>query len=111
MSTPAIRVLSLPGMIPWDAIGAGGVIFLAGDTEWKLSGHAARITREAKRRGLRVHMGRVNSRRRLDVAEMFGCDSADGTYLSFGPDRNLPTLLGWLDDMHRRPSLFAAEAS
>ena len=27
-----------------------------------------------------------------------GCDSVDGTYLTFGPDVNLPRLLDWLED-------------
>lgn len=50
-------------------------------------------------------MGRVNSRTRLGIAEWFGCDSADGTYLAYGPDKNLPRLLRWLDELDRRPSL------
>jgi hypothetical protein len=65
--------------------------------EWKLGAVAAAITVEAKRRGLWVHMGRVNSRGRLDYAASIGCDSADGTYLAYGPDVNLPVLLSWLD--------------
>ncbi len=28
-------------------------------------------------------------------AAAIGCDSADGTYLTFGPDVNLPRLLSW----------------
>ncbi|MFK0156517.1 hypothetical protein ACIQVK_31150 [Streptomyces sp. NPDC090493] len=51
-------------------------------------------------------MGRVNSRIRLGIAEWFGCDTADGTYLAYGPDKNLPKLLSWLDDLDGRPSLF-----
>jgi hypothetical protein len=64
--------------------------------EWKLSAAAAAITAEAKARGKWVHMGRVNSAERLDIAERMGCDSADGTYLAYGPDINLIRLLGWL---------------
>jgi hypothetical protein len=51
--------------------------------------------------GKGTHMGRVNSNRRLQYAATIGCDSADGTYLAFGPDQNLPRLLWWL-----RPTLF-----
>lgn len=43
-----------------------------------------------------MHMGRVNSERRLRYADAIGCDSADGTYLAFGPDVNLPDVLAWL---------------
>lgn len=92
--------------LPWDEF---DVLFLAGSTEWKTGPVAMRLADEAKARGKQVHMGRVNSQRRLRFAEDFGCDSADGTYLAFGPDRNLPTLLAWLDDMRRQPSLFASD--
>jgi hypothetical protein len=66
-------------------------------TEWKTGDVAATVAAEAKRRGLWVHMGRVNSKERVDRAVEMGCDSADGTYLAYGPDVNLPTLLSWLD--------------
>ncbi|MEU2774529.1 hypothetical protein ABZ646_16705 [Streptomyces sp. NPDC007162] len=52
-------------------------------------------------------MGRVNSRIRLGIAEWFGCDTADGTYLAYGPDKNLPKFLSWLRDLGDRPSLLA----
>lgn len=67
--------------------------------EWKLGPAAAAVTREARRRGVWVHMGRVNSFRRLQHAAAIGCHSADGTYLAFGPDKNLDLLLGWLDEI------------
>lgn len=91
------------GLIPWDDL---DVLFLAGDTEWKTGPVAERLSREAKARGKGVHMGRVNSRQRLRTAEWFGCDTADGTYLAFGPDKNLALLTGWLDELHHTPSLF-----
>ncbi len=78
-------------------------LFLGGDTEWKLSDHARAIAGEAKRRGLWVHMGRVNSLRRIEIAVDFGCDSVDGNFLGFGPDANLPQLLHWLETLHGQP--------
>src|SRR5215469_8503463 len=47
--------------VPWDAF---DVLFLGGDTEWKLGSGARRLTRQAAARGMWVHMGRVNSRKR-----------------------------------------------
>ncbi|RPK74484.1 hypothetical protein [Streptomyces sp. ADI95-17] len=94
--------------VPWDAF---DVLFLAGSTEWKIGPIAERLSREAKERGKRVHMGRVNSLRRLRIAEWFGCDTADGTYLAFGPDKNLARLRGWLDELHHTPALFASDTS
>lgn len=100
---PKIRELGYPAAlvaqdgleslaVPW---GAFDVLFIGGTTEWKLGRHARALIREAKMRGKRVHMGRVNSARRYRYAEHIGCDSVDGTYLTFGPDANLPRLLSW----------------
>lgn len=86
--------------LDWDAF---DVLFLGGTTQWKLSHHAKNITREAKRRGKSVHMGRVNSATRIKTAAMWGCDSADGTFLAFGPDKNIPRLLAWLDSLKAEP--------
>lgn len=79
--------------VPWDDF---DVLFIGGDTEWKLGPHARALTAEAKRRGKWVHMGRVNSEKRLRYADAIGCDSADGTYIAFGPNKNLPDVLAWL---------------
>lgn len=91
--------------IPWsefDCLFIGG----AKDDVFKLGPVARALVLEAKRRGKWVHMGRVNSRKRYRYAEAIGCDSADGTYLTFGPDTNLPKLMGWLADLQDRPALF-----
>ncbi|MFD4406671.1 hypothetical protein ACFWPH_28310 [Nocardia sp. NPDC058499] len=77
---------------PWDEIDA---LFLAGDTDWKLSRHAAELAAVAASLGLWVHMGRVNSARRYDTARAFGCHSVDGTYLTKAPGKNLSTVLSW----------------
>lgn len=74
-------------------------LFVGGTTEWKLSEAAYEIAREAKACGKWLHMGRVNSRRRLVAAAVSGYDSADGTYVAFGPDKNLPKLVSWLDEL------------
>lgn len=104
---PRIRSLGYPaalvaqdGMerveVPWDEFDA---LFIGGSTEWKLSRHARTLVGEAKARGKWVHMGRVNSRRRILYAAQIGCDSADGTFLAFGPDVNLPRVMDWLDHL------------
>lgn len=79
--------------IPWHDF---DVAFVGGTTEWKLGPAARELVAEAKRRGKHVHMGRVNSQRRFEYARAIGCDSADGTFLTFGPDTNLPRLLAWM---------------
>lgn len=93
--------------IPWDEF---DVLFLAGSTAWKVGEVARRLTAEAHERGKWVHMGRVNTKERLTRARTFGCDSVDGTYLKWGPDVNLPILLGWLDQARRQPMLYESAA-
>lgn len=83
------------------------VLFLGGTTEWKLGPQAWAIARQ-HRDTKWIHMGRVNSKRRFDTARAMQCHSCDGTYLTFGPDTNLPKLLGWLEDQHRAPMLWEA---
>lgn len=89
--------------VPWRDF---DVAFLGGDTDWKIGPHARRLTADARAHGKRVHMGRVNSRRRLRMAAQMGCHSADGTYLAFGPNTNLPRLLGWLGELDRQEVLW-----
>jgi len=62
--------------IVWPRIDA---LFIGGSTEWKLGPGAEALVREAKDRGKWVHMGRVNSARRIRYAASIGCDSIDGT--------------------------------
>jgi hypothetical protein len=80
--------------VPWDDFDA---LFVGGDTTWKLSPVAASLVAEANRRGRWTHMGRVNSWVRFWYARLISCDSVDGTYLTRGPDINLPKVLRWLD--------------
>lgn len=89
--------------VPWSWF---DVLFIGGSTAWKLGGAARGLAAEAKARGKRVHMGRVNSLARLRYAAAIGCDSADGRFISFGPSLNLPIALGWLRDVNDQPSLF-----
>lgn len=88
--------------VPWNDIDA---LFLGGTTEWKLGGEAASLAAAARRRGLWVHMGRVNSLRRLRLAQAMGCHSADGTFAAFGPDKNIPRIKRWLEELERQPLL------
>jgi len=73
--------------VPWSRIAA---VFIGGDTAWKLGEHAARIVEEAKRRGKHIHMGRVNSDKRIRYAAEIGCDSVDGTGYSKFRAKRLP---------------------
>lgn len=89
--------------VPWDQF---DVLFIGGTTDFKLGQVARELVHYAKQLGMWVHMGRVNSSKRLRYAESIGCDSADGTFLTFGPEVNLPRLLRWIDDLENSPALF-----
>jgi hypothetical protein len=82
-------------LMPWLAIDA---LFIGGTTAFKLSAEAEILVQIAKRRGLWVHMGRVNSRKRFDYARAIGCDSVDGTSYSRWRTRWLPDALTWHRD-------------
>lgn len=78
--------------IPWERFNA---LFIGGSTEWKLSGVCAEIIYEAQVRGKWVHMGRVNSAKRLNYASALKCDSVDGSGYSLIPykaKQHLPQL-------------------
>lgn len=79
--------------VPWQAF---DVLFIGGSTEWKMGPECAALITEAKARGKLVHVGRVNSAKRFRHFAALGADSADGTFLAFGPAKNLPKLRSWL---------------
>ena len=79
-----------PEMIPWKTINA---IFIGGTTQWKMGPGALAIARETKRRGLWLHMGRVNGHVRIRYANAIGCDSIDGTSASWFKDVYLAEFL------------------
>jgi hypothetical protein len=89
--------------VPWDDL---DVIFLGGDDRWKDGCHARCLIAQAQLRGVPVHMGRVNTLRRLKYAAWSGCASSDGTYLARGPDKNLPSLLAWLREVNQQTLLW-----
>ena len=110
---PVIRALGYPvalvaqdGLenltVPWDSFDA---LFIGGSTEWKLGKHARNLVTEAKCRGKHVHMGRVNSDKRVQYAQAIGCDSVDGTFLTWGPDINLRKLLAWLNRVENQTAI------
>lgn len=78
----------------WDAFDA---LFIGGSTDFKLNeAIIGPLVAKARAYDKYVHMGRVNSLRRIQYAARIGCHSVDGTILGFGPDKNIPRLLNWL---------------
>jgi hypothetical protein len=79
--------------VPWSEFDC---LFIGGTDEFKWSRSARGLVQEAKRLGRWVHCGRINSWPRFQRAKEMGCDSADGTYIAFGPDLLVPKLLRWV---------------
>lgn len=87
--------------VPWSQMAA---LFVGGTTRFKEAESGFLIT-EAKRRGLWVHAGRVNTLRRAELMGALGVDSIDGTCFSRFPDKFVPWMLrtlpykqhGWME--------------
>ena len=105
---PRLRAMGFPGAfvaqdgideidIPWPEF---DVLFIGGTTAFKFSDDCRRAVSEARRQGKWVHVGRVNSYRRLSYCASIGVDSVDGTFLAFGPDVNLERLKRWLTKLN-----------
>jgi hypothetical protein len=73
--------------VPWDAIHC---LFIGGSTSWKEGRYAAGLIAEAKRQGIWVHIGRVNTRRRERYFAALRADSFDGTKYSRFAETYLP---------------------
>ena len=68
--------------LPYDCL------FIGGSTEWKMGSGADQCIKIAKSRGKWVHVGRVNSQKRIRHFKLVGVDSVDGTSLTYAPDRD-----------------------
>lgn len=95
-----------PGMVPWRDL---DWLFIGGSTGFKLGPGAEALIRRAQRENKKVHVGRVNSGGRFKHFRSLGCDTADGTYLAYGPDILAPRLRRWIDAPHA-PMLWGGEA-
>jgi hypothetical protein len=82
----------------WDEF---DVLFIAGSDGWKLGRQAADLAAEAIHHGLKVHMGRVNSRHRMAHAMAIGASFCDGTTIIKGPDDNGADMVRWSAELHR----------
>lgn len=94
---PVVRELGFPVAVvaqdgaerltwPWDEIDClfiGGKRRTPGRLEWKESEGAAQLAKQARNAGKWVHMGRVNTPRRLWRAWRMGVLSVDGTLVKY----------------------------
>lgn len=71
------------------------VFFIGGTTKFKESAQVRDLCAYGKVRGIWVHWGRVNGKRRYELAKIAGADSIDGTGFSMFPNTNIPKVAGW----------------
>jgi hypothetical protein len=74
-------------------------------TEWKLGAEAETLARSARANLKWVHMGRVNTLKRVKHAARIGCDSFDGTTFSKWSDKYIPKGIAWVEQSQRQPHL------
>lgn len=92
----------LPDQVPWLEMGA---LFIGGSTTFKESAEVRAVCAYAKARGIWVHWGRVNGKRRYELALKAGADSIDGTGFSMYPDTNIPHVAQWHREIEAQPEL------
>jgi hypothetical protein len=80
-------------------------VFVGGDNEFKLR-QSAPLIDAAKDRGKMIHIGRVNTHRRLRYAYDLGADTVDGTNYSMFSETHLPGALAFVKGLNKRPVLF-----
>ena len=90
---------------PWDDF---DVLFVGGTDAFRYTELGWEVMAEAKARGKWVHVGRVNTLRRLLSCRAGQVDSVDGTRLAFGSDLIWPQLCRWLDGLNQQQPLWAA---
>lgn len=84
--------------IPFDKVSS---IFIGGSTDYKLSKEVANIVSMSKEKTKWVHMGRVNSKKRIRYAHKIGCDSVDGTGFSMFANTHIPPALELLVELSK----------
>lgn len=108
---PALRARQLPAalvaqdglttdQVQWDELAA---LFIGGSTSWKEGPDAAALIQSARKRGVWVHVGRINTERRLRHFDALGIDSFDGTQFSWFAETYIPR---WLDRLQYRQRAF-----
>jgi len=104
--SPALKAFGIPlafaaqdGMTPDDVPSDAEVVFVGGSTSWKW-----RSLSMWTKNFPRVHVGRVNSRRLLEIAEENGSESCDGTGWFRDPKRT-QELEDYLKSTKQQPQL------
>lgn len=88
--------------VPWEELGA---LFIGGTTQFKEGSVSRTLCGIAKAKGVWVHWGRVNGKRRYELALKAGADSIDGSGFSKWPDTNIPKVEEWRALIRQQPEI------
>ena len=94
------------GLTP-DLMPKTDVIFVGGSDKFKESQQVRSLCAFGKARGMWVHWGRVNGKRRYELALKAGADSIDGTGFSMYPNTNIPKVADWQAQIEAQPELWS----
>lgn len=71
-------------------------LFIGGTDNWKMSKRSEQLIRKCQSLGKKIHVGRVNSLKRMMWCKYLNVNSVDGTHIKFGPDINKKKLIRWM---------------
>lgn len=74
-----VAFVAQDGQEDWDLPDGIDWLFIGGSTSWKMGPGARACIQAARERDIPVHVGRVNSKKRMAYFKSLGCTSADGT--------------------------------
>lgn len=95
-----------PERVPWEQLHEEeGVLFIGGSTAYKESADVRTLCGVAQANGIWVHWGRVNGKRRYELAMKAGAQSIDGSGFSMYPDTNIPLAQEWKAEIQQQPEL------
>lgn len=81
-------------------------LFVGGTTEYKLGPDARSLIAWSRARDIRVHVGRVNTWRRMRYFKMLGVETMDGTLLCYGIDTHKQKVCDWVGILRAQGMLF-----
>ena len=90
------------GDVPWEHMQC---LFIGGTTAWKLSQEAVQLIALAKMKCYPVHVGRVNSRKRIRWCFDQGVTSVDGTSMSRFSETYLPSFASYIAGLKKQTTI------
>lgn len=80
-------------------------MFVGGSTEFKMGPHAQDLAARCKADGKWLHVGRVNSRSRIDYCRRIQADSVDGTHPIYEPSKAIARITQWMTSPQKEMDL------